>query len=202
MKLKQGLVLFLGVGLAFAITLSYLAQQATPKIKEHEEAKARALMESMKPANQPHLHLDPFILLAPNYLKMGDIQMAARLMNGNQVIQVIYRAVSHEGYAGEIGLMASFDRNCTVQRLEIIKERETPGLGDQYKHDGGTWLNSFKGQSNLSHIETWTGATVTPKAIIKAVHRMQSLCQHEHELLFSHEKEVYLEIGKPDENLP
>lgn len=204
MKLRPSVALFIGLGMAFALTIHLLNQYAQPLLAEHQEAKARALMLNMIPSGHDESNLQSFTLLAPNYLKMGDVQTAARLMQNNKPIQVIYRSISHEGYAGPIGILASFDEHCTVMRVEIISEKETPGLGDQYKKNN--WLETLRQKKSNTHwaikpegeIDSWTGATVTPRAITHALHRMQLLCVHEHDLLFSLEPVVYLEIGQPD----
>lgn len=208
-KLHPGTLAFLILGLAMAAGLTWMTEWSLPRVAENQEAKAHALLKQMLPSDRTDITTQSFQLLAPNYLKMGDIQTATRVFKGKQPTQVIYRALSHKAYHDKIGVMASFDGTCTVTHVEIISHRETPGLGDQYKKNDFAWLKSLAGKTPSTDwalkpkgdIDTWTGATVTPTAITETLARMQLLCVHEHDLLFSHEGLLYLEIGDPKEDM-
>ncbi len=202
----KGPLFFLLLGLIAAAAIFTSHQWAEPRMADHLSEKTKAQIMKMMPEGKAELTTATFSLLAPNYLKMGDTQTATRVLEGEKVIQIIFTALSEKAYHSKIGVMASFDQECTLTHVDIISEKETPGLGDQYKKNGGAWLKSLIGKTSSTdwnlkphgEIDSWTGATVTPKAITRTLHRMQLLCVHERDLLFSTEPYVYLEIGSPD----
>lgn len=143
---------------------------------------------------------ETFELLSPTYLQMGDTQIATRAYDNAGPAYIIIKALT-QGYSGRIGLILSLDTHCTIGKVEILNEHETPGLGDQYKKNEGAWLKQFSGK-NLHHthfslkrsggdFDAWTGATVTPQAIVLALKRVLEMCEAYHQPLFSHEAVVY-----------
>jgi len=79
-----------------------------------------------------------------------------------------------------------------VVGLEILNHAETPGLGDKITHD------EFKGQFKGKTLESsdWrvkkdggdfdqiTGATISPRAVVKAVHQgLQFYREHQQDVL-------------------
>jgi Na+-translocating ferredoxin:NAD+ oxidoreductase subunit G len=203
----KGAVFFLVLGITAAAAIVTSSRLAAPGAQKHLAEQTREQTRKMMPQGRDNLSTSPFLLLAPNYLKMGDSQTATRVLEGDKPIQIIFTALSEKAYQDKIGVIASFDDSCTVMKVDIITEKETPGLGDQYKKNNYAWLKSLIGKGPTTNwnlkpkgdIDSWTGATVTPRAITRTLHRMQLLCVRERDLLFSTEPYVYLEIGKPDE---
>jgi electron transport complex protein RnfG len=209
-KIRPGVLVFLMLGLASAALLTWMAERAEPQIKENQEIAMRQFVEKMIPESATQQTIQTFELLAPNYLNMGDMQTASRIFDKNKPIQVVYRALSKKAYQSRIGVLAAFDSACTITQVDILTHQETPGLGDQFKKDDNAWLKSLAGKTSATQwalkpkgdIDTWTGATVTPEAIIKTLESMQLLCMRENALLFSHEGILYLEVGKPENSAP
>jgi electron transport complex protein RnfG len=89
-------------------------------------------------------------------------------------------------------MMVGVDAGGTVVGLEILTHAETPGLGDKITHD------EFKGQFKGKKLEgsDWrvkkdggdfdqiTGATISPRAVVKAVHQgLQFYREHQQDVL-------------------
>lgn len=88
-----------------------------------------------------------------------------------------------QGYSGDIVILIGIDAAGELTGVRTIAHAETPGLGDKIeiaKHD---WVTSFNGFSlnNLSEkdwavkkdggrFDQFTGATITPRAVVGAVH--------------------------------
>ncbi|UCE71974.1 MAG: FMN-binding protein [Nitrospiraceae bacterium] len=78
-----------------------------------------------------------------------------------------------KGYSSYIHIIASVDKNFTVQKISVLAHGETPGLGDEIEKD--YFLNQFEGKSadNLivikgetaDRIEAITGATISSRAV-------------------------------------
>lgn len=119
--------------------------------------------------------------------------------NEGKVSAVAYGLVAPGGYSGAINLIMGIDRDGKVLGVRVISHAETPGLGDKIEVSKSDWILSFEGHSlqNLT-IEQWavkkdgglfdqfSGATITPRAIVKAVYQgLKFFEHHKTELLTS-----------------
>ena len=91
---------------------------------------------------------------------------------------------SQTGYSGDIDLIVGIKANGEITAVKILEQHETPGLGDLIEAHKSDWLMQFPGKS-LSKLseKQWqvkrdggefdqiTGATITPRAVVKAVHQ-------------------------------
>ena len=69
--------------------------------------------------------------------------------------------------------------DCTIAGVRVVEHRETPGLGDKVDLKKSDWILSFNGASlvnpqasgwdvkkNGGEFDQFTGATITPRAVI------------------------------------
>jgi electron transport complex protein RnfG len=106
--------------------------------------------------------------------------------------------VAPDGYSGRIDLAVALTEKGEILGVNILSHQETPGLGDKIERKKSNWLNQFVGLS-LSNVEEkkWrvkkdggqfdalTGATITPRAVIRAVRKSLLFYQLKDSLLFS-----------------
>ena len=89
---------------------------------------------------------------------------------------------STEGYSGTIQLLIALDQDQRIVGLRAIDHKETPGLGDKIDTRKTDWILSFNGLSygDLSpndwaidkdggRFDSFTGATITPRAVVNAL---------------------------------
>jgi len=89
-----------------------------------------------------------------------------------------------DGYNGNIRILLGIRVDGVVLGARVLEHHETPGLGDDIELKRSDWILGFNGKSlNTSPTEDWTvrklggtfdaftGATITPRAVINAVHR-------------------------------
>lgn len=109
---------------------------------------------------------------------------------------VAYEVVG-EGYGGPIVLMLGIARNGDLLGVRVISHHETPGLGDKIELSKTNWILSFNGHSLSNttfaqwHVkkdggifDQFAGATITPRAVVKAVHAgLEFYAQHRKKLL-------------------
>ncbi|PWC12764.1 electron transport complex subunit RsxG [Brenneria roseae subsp. americana] len=102
-----------------------------------------------------------------------------------------------KGYSGIISLLIGIDANGELTGVRVISHTETPGLGDKIELSHGNWILGFNGKSLQNTTEkqwhvkkdggdfdAFTGATITPRAVVKGVHQTLQLFQrHRAELL-------------------
>ena len=99
----------------------------------------------------------------------------------NQVTSVAY-SVSGQGYAGEIKIIMGVNTQGEILGVRILSHAETPGLGDKMEIEKDDWIFSFDGLSfNKLSRDQWkvkkdggefdqfSGATITPRAVVKTV---------------------------------
>ncbi|MGY4106199.1 electron transport complex subunit RsxG [Aeromonas encheleia] len=104
--------------------------------------------------------------------------------------------VAPDGYSGAIRMVVGTDAKGAVSAVRVLAHRETPGLGDKIELKKSNWIDSFVGRVlNADNDASWavkkdggefdafTGATITPRAVVKAVKNLLLLQQQHPELL-------------------
>ena len=99
-------------------------------------------------------------------------------------ITVILTPVAPDGYSGEIRLLVGIRYDGSLSGVRVLEHHETPGLGDAIEEGRSDWITRFTGLSlsnpaapgwtvkrDGGHFDQFTGATITPRAVVKAVHR-------------------------------
>ncbi|MGU3522974.1 electron transport complex subunit RsxG [Enterobacteriaceae bacterium C23F] len=99
-------------------------------------------------------------------------------------VAVVMEATAPDGYSGAIQLLVGADFNGTVLGSRVTQHHETPGLGDKIEMKHGDWITRFAGKiihgADDSHwavkkdggdFDQFTGATITPRAVVNAVKR-------------------------------
>ena len=107
-----------------------------------------------------------------------------RARRDKQPIAAIINAVAPDGYNGSIELLVAIRYDGTLAGVRVVKHKETPGLGDAIDASKSDWILGFNGRS-LSNpdkkgwavkrdggiFDQFTGATISPRAVVNAVHR-------------------------------
>lgn len=118
-------------------------------------------------------------------------------MNG-KAVAVLMILAAPDGYNGDIRLLAGINANGEVLGVRVISHRETPGLGDPIELEKSDWILGFNSKS-LRNPETggwavkrddgqfdqFTGATISPRAVVKAVHNSLIYFENNKQLLFA-----------------
>jgi electron transport complex protein RnfG len=112
----------------------------------------------------------------------GQEVTAYRARRGGQPVAVILRFAAVNGYNGPIHLLAGIEADGSLAGVRVTAHRETPGLGDAIEVARNDWIRSFDGRSLRSpgprgwrvrrdggEFDQFTGATITPRAIVEAV---------------------------------
>jgi electron transport complex protein RnfG len=125
-----------------------------------------------------------------------------RAREGGQPVAVIINSTAPDGYNGNIELLVAIKYDGTLAGVRVVDHKETPGLGDAVEESRSNWILSF---NNLSlsnpdkkgwavkrdggQFDQFTGATITPRAIVKAVHNTLSYYKaHKEHLFMNHHK--------------
>ena len=111
--------------------------------------------------------------------KGGNIHIAR---DQGQPVAAIIPAVTPDGYSGAIAMIIGVNFNGSIAGVRVVEHRETPGLGDKVDLKKSDWILSFNGKSLVNpqaddwkvkkeggEFDQFTGATITPRAVISQV---------------------------------
>ena len=115
-----------------------------------------------------------------------------------QPTALVLETTAPDGYSGNIELVVGVDTNMKVLGVRAIDHKETPGLGDKIELAVSDWITSFSGKSfSMESLSAWqvkkdggdfdqfTGATITPRAVVNAVKNALIFTAENQEHLFS-----------------
>ena len=101
---------------------------------------------------------------------------------GGKPVAAVFTPVVPNGYSGPIKLLVAVKMDGTLGGVRVISHKETPGLGDQIEVRKSDWILHFAGKSlGNPPLDRWkvkrdggvfdqfTGATITPRSIVRAV---------------------------------
>ncbi len=191
--------------MAFALVFTALMASVymvtkTP-IEQSEAAARMSLFRQIMPEN---LHnndlLTDTVAIAPNALLGNRQATVANIARINQQPSgVILEAIAHDGYSGDIKLLIAIKADGSLSGVRVLTHKETPGLGDYIDIAKGKWITLFDQQSLSKTPESgWkvkkdggqfdymVGATITPRAVVKAVYQaLQYFAQNKSTLFTS-----------------
>jgi len=114
----------------------------------------------------------------------------------SEVHSVIFPVISKDGYTTDIHMLVGIKLDGTVAGVRIVQHKETPGLGDKIETKKSNWVLSFNEKSlNSPTLDAWkvkkdggefdqfTGATITPRAVVGAVRKTLEFFQAHKETL-------------------
>lgn len=177
----------IGLGIFAIITGGSIAvTQALTQEKIQEQAaraEASALFEIFPESGHDNdLLRDTVQLPASERLAtQGPVQVWVARDQGKP-IGFIMPVIAPEGYSGDIHLLVGLDLEGKVIGVRVTRHKETPGLGDRIETKKSDWVMEFNGRSlnntpppqwkvkkNGGVFDQFTGATITPRAVVKSV---------------------------------
>jgi len=156
--------------------------------KERIAANEKALLEqSLQPAlagvvYDSSVSESRLILPPPHDLPGNEVAIIYRVFAEDKPVAALFVVSARDGYSGAIRILVGVDFDGTVTGIRILQHRETPGLGDKIDSSRSDWVFQFDGHSLTNpEVSGWsirsdggefdqlTGASVTPRAVIKAI---------------------------------
>jgi H+/Na+-translocating ferredoxin:NAD+ oxidoreductase subunit G len=105
-----------------------------------------------------------------------------RVYAGDNPVAALFVVTARDGFSGPIRILVGASYDGSVTGIRILEHHETPGLGDKIDQSRSGWVYQFDGRSiGDPPAERWaihgdggdfdqlTGASITPRAVIKAV---------------------------------
>ena len=122
------------------------------------------------------------VLQPPHGLPGNEPVSIYRVFADGAPIAALFVVTARDGFAGPIRLLVGIDSDGVITGVRVLAHRETPGLGDLIDADKSDWILQFAKRSlGNPALASWaierdggdfdqlTGASITPRAVIKAV---------------------------------
>ncbi len=169
-------------------------------IAESEKQAKLALIGQILPKNSYDNDLikDAGTLPPAKELGNNDATPIYRATLGGQPSAAVIEAIAPDGYSGKIKLLIAVKADGQISGVRVVAHNETPGLGDYIDIAKSPWIKVFDGLSLATYqdkdwkvkkdggkFEHNTGATVSPRAIVKAVHKALKYVAANRDAVFS-----------------
>lgn len=203
MALRTATILFLFV-IIFTALLSAAYVWTKPALEASAAEEKMKLINEVLPrtAYDNDLLNDTMTIEASPLLGLDEASTVYRARKDGAPSALVLEAVAPNGYSGKIRLILAVNIDGTLAGVRVTQHKETPGLGDYIepkkdKNKQRPWITQFDGRSPLSmserewkvkkdggHFDFVAGATVTPRAVIRAVRRAaQYVAENREQLL-------------------
>jgi electron transport complex protein RnfG len=173
------IVVLIGVLLSVAV----ISSLSRTRIDANERAWFVAHLDALIPSNMHNndLYTDSIEVHAPDLLG-ADSTTIYRARRDATPVGAIIRSIAPDGYGGPIELLIAIDNDGRLLGVDILRHSETQGIGDGFAPHRSHWLRDLIGHSldnpqpkqwtirkDGGAFEQFTGASVTPRAILKSV---------------------------------
>jgi electron transport complex protein RnfG len=177
--LKLTLFAFLGavlLGVTYTLTYKRIQQNEIEAVQRN----LQAVLAADRYDNDPYAdrtRVDASVLLGSDEA----VTVYRARLNGEPAAAV-FRSIAPNGYNGAIKLLVGVYADGSISGVRVVAHKETPGLGDGIDERKSDWVLSFNQQSLASlgdkgwavkkdggEFDQFTGATITPRAVVQAV---------------------------------
>ena len=177
------LVFFAVLGTAVLASTFFLTHD---EIVKSEEAEKLKLITQIVPLELFDNDVIQDTISIPSNPLLGneDSTLAYRARLNGEPSAVVLEAIAPDGYSGKIALILAVRANGELAGVRVVAHKETPGLGDYIELPKSPWIKGFDGKSRETYSDAdWkvkkdggkfdymAGATITPRAVVKAVNK-------------------------------
>lgn len=200
-SISKNSLLLAGFAVISAAILAGVHESTKTRIEQQMRAAAqRALFEIVPESRHDNDLLNDTLSLPEEAWRAlglrngGDVHIARH--NG-EIVALIFPAVAPDGYSGDISMIVGVNRDGSLAGVRVLAHRETPGLGDKVELKKSNWILGFEGKSlqnpkaerwkvkkDGGEFDQFTGATITPRAVVHQVKRVLDYVKAEEPTLF------------------
>lgn len=185
-----GLLLFSIVTAGVISVTEYLSRDRIAA--QRQAAEQRTLNEIIQSEHYQDVRFEETAVPAPIEKMLNSKENAVKVISQGETKALILHAVAPDGYSGEIHLLIGLRANGDIIGVRVTENKETPGLGDRIELKKSPWILSFNNkhvdQANLNRwavkkdggeFDQFTGATITPRAVVNQVKRSLLVLQQQ-----------------------
>jgi len=138
------------------------------------------------------------------------VQTAYIARKNDNAIAIALTSKAPDGYNGNIELIIAINMDNSISGVRVLKHQETPGLGDKVELRKSHWITSFNSKKLLSEkdsrwavakdggmFDQFTGATITPRAVVKAVKKAALYFESNKHLLLTLPNSCFINAQQP-----
>ncbi len=197
--ISRNMVILSVFAIGTAATLAITNELTIGKVECNKQAALMASLNEVMPHEQHDNDLlaDRLTVSDPLLGRNGHHVYRARL--DGEPNGAVLEATAADGYGGNIALIVGVDTQGKVQGVRVVPpHNETPGLGDKIETKKSDWIYGFNGLSlgnpasegwavkkDGGQFDSFTGATITPRAVVGAVHRALQYFDANRDAVFS-----------------
>lgn len=198
--LALGLVAVIGTGL-----LAGVNQLTQKRIQEQERRAVLQQLGQLIPLGRYDnaLHDDQYTFTDSSWFARGQSITVYRARMQGKPVAAVLKLAATDGYNGSIQLLIGINADGSLSGVRVTSHKETPGLGDAIEIQKSDWILGFSGRSlqnpglprwavkrDGGEFDQFTGATITPRAIVKAVRMALEYFSANREVLFEHQADA------------
>lgn len=183
-------VLLGGFTLVASVALALGFKASAPEIAQRLKEDLNVSLEQVVPAS----YRDNDMVTDTTSIDVDDGKTTIyRARKAGQLKAVAYR-VTGQGYGGTMVIVMGLDTKGKILGVRVVQHAETPGLGDKIEVLKTPWVKSFNGLSlqNTPNVQwavkkdggrfdQFSGATITPRAVVKAVRHGLDIFTQKHD---------------------
>jgi electron transport complex protein RnfG len=172
---------------------------------EKRRAEEKALLQVVSRERHDNSMLDETIPVGPEAAGLG-LKEQKRIYvarKRGEIVAVVIPATAPDGYTGAIDLIVGVNTDGSIAGVRALAHRETPGLGDKVDIKKSDWVLGFNGRSldnpdvsgwavkkDRGVFDQFTGATITPRAVVAATLRTLQFAEANRESLFGERGQI------------
>lgn len=188
------------IALASAALLTWVHSLTESRIAEQERQDLLRQLQQVVPKDRfdNAMHEDFITVRHEAAFPGGQEVQVYRARRDGAPVAVAMKLRANDGYNGRIDLLVGIYEDSRISGVRVLSHRETPGLGDAIDIERSDWILTFEGKSleqpgpdgwavkrDGGVFDQFTGATITPRAVVDAVHRALQFFESNHDRLFS-----------------
>ena len=163
-----------------------------PTVAHQTALQQKNLLDQVVPPELYDNHIQQECYLVTDAAALGNAKPHALYVarKGNQPVAAALETTAPDGYSGAIQMLVGADFHGKVMGVRVVEHHETPGLGDKIELRISDWINSFNGRvvhgagdthfavkKDGGQVDQFTGATITPRAVVSATKRTALLIE-------------------------
>jgi electron transport complex protein RnfG len=166
------------------------------------EQEQRVVLEQLGQIISPdrydnRLQEDLILIEDESYFPRGQSVTVYRARQDGKPVALIMKLAAVNGYNGMIHLLVGINADGSLSGVRVSSHKETPGLGDAIEMERSDWVLGFNKRSlqnpsitewsvkrDGGKFDQFTGATITPRAVVEAVRMALEYFMRNQALLF------------------
>lgn len=188
-----------GFALLGTLALASIYDLTLPRVEENERLSTlEKLNELVDQQQYDNALIDSKLELPGKAFGSSEAVTIYRATKQGVPVAALFTVVAPDGYSGSIRMVIGIYSNQELAGVRVLKHKETPGLGDKIDKNKSNWVDQFTGRSlqnptpaawavkkDGGTFDQFTGATITPRAVVGAIKRTLLWSQQNFATLFN-----------------